>query len=105
MLVIGFQADLKAPFHSELEIDVDVDSPRKIHDLLSKKANGASFTHVICIENDGVVAEFEDETDYDLSDAPSTDDDADDEDDELNPDSLHEDGDDTDTSLDDLDGD
>ncbi len=101
MLVIGYLAN-KAPFHSQLDIDPDTDSPRKIHDLLSKKAKGALFTHLLCVEDDEVSAEFEDEVDYDLSQPVESSNNEDEEDEEENPDSLHEDEPDFDIDLDDI---
>jgi hypothetical protein len=98
MLVIGINSDPNTPpFHTKLDLDIDTDSPRKIHDLLSKKANGTTFSHILCVEDDDIVLEIADEDDYDLSDPVIVDDTDTDEDDlDENPDRLHEDGDDTD---------
>lgn len=88
MLVIGFKAKDNSSFNHELDIDPTIDSPRHIHDLLKKAANGADFGHIVVVENDTVVAEFSDEEDYDLTEPAESSDDEDDEDDD--EDSLHE---------------
>jgi hypothetical protein len=96
MLVIGIQQD-GTPFYSDLDVDADTDSPRSIHDLLSKKAKGALFEHILCIEEDVVVADFINQEDYDLTETSDNDtmwDDLDDENDD--GDNLHEDEDDED---------
>jgi hypothetical protein len=87
MLVIGFKSKDNSSFNHELDIDPTIDSPRHIHDLLKKAANGADFGHIVVVENDIVVAEFSDEEDYDLTEPTESDDEEDDED---NEDSLHE---------------
>lgn len=95
MLVIGIPEN-NLPFHSDLEIDPDIDSPRKIHDMLMKEANGIVFVCVMCIEEDTVVAEFFDQEDYDLS--IDEEEDQEEPDESVDPDGLHEadDGDDED---------
>lgn len=87
MLVIGFQLENNQSFHFDIDVDPATDSPRKIHDALSKKAQGAKFSSIVCVEDDAVVATFTEDDDYDLAEDP--------EDDEL----------DEDAGLDDLDGD
>lgn len=89
MLVVGVQGD-GVPFYSDVDIDPDVDSPRNIHNLLMKKANGKTFVHILCIENDEVVAEFSDEVDYDLSDKDDEDEVEAVSDEDLDSDHLHE---------------
>lgn len=88
MLVIGVQPD-NTPFHSELDVDVDIDSPRQIHDALMKKAGGITFTHIICIEDDTVVGEYMDQEDYDLTVDEDEDDSDDDDSDDDDGDDLH----------------
>jgi hypothetical protein len=75
MLVIGFRAKDKS-HHSVVwdDIDLDVDSPRRIHDRLKKEANGLDFDHIVCVEDDTVVAEYTDEEDYDLTESPEEED-------------------------------
>lgn len=104
MLVIGVaNTKEKTVVHRDLEIDPDVDSPRKIHDLL-KKVAGGDFDTIVVVENDIVVDSYSNGEDYDLSeekemddeDEPvddeafvSSSDDDDDEDDFNNDDSLN----------------
>jgi hypothetical protein len=77
MLVIGVSHSEKTKdktvVHRELDIDPDVDSPRKIHDLLKKQAGG-DFDIVVVIENDEVVETFANGEDYDLSEEKEMDD-------------------------------
>lgn len=87
MLVIGIQEN-NTPFHSDLDVDPDVDSPRSIHDQLMKKAGGITFVHILCVEEDVVVAEYMDQEDYDLSVDEGDDDSDDDEDDDDDGDDL-----------------
>jgi|SRR5271166_1645381 len=104
MLVIGFNAGENSHASRDLEVDPTTDSPRKIHDALKKATGGADYTLIVCVEDGAEVASYEDESDYDLSEAAPDDSDAD-EDDE-NPDNLHEEEDDLDIDdADDLDGD
>lgn len=87
MLVIGYNSDNNSPFYTDLDIDPDTDSASKIHKMLSKKANGATFDSILCIEDDNVVAEFSVDEDYDTSDEDDEDDD--DSDDTNDDDDLH----------------
>lgn len=87
MLVVGVQGD-GVPFYSDIDVDPDTDNPHHIHNLLMKKANGKTFVHLLCIEDDEVIAEFSDEVDYDLSDKDDEDESMDE---DLDPDHLHED--------------
>lgn len=95
MLVIGFTDGQNSAYAHELDVDVDVDSPRKIHDTLKKSASGTDFTTIICVENDTVVGHFIDGEDYDLSvDENAEEEETDDEDGD--DDNLHEDDEDDD---------
>ncbi len=70
MLVVGISHSEKSKdktvVHRDLDIDPDVDSPRKIHDRLKKEAGG-DFDIVIVIENDEVLDTYANGEDYDLS--------------------------------------
>ena len=82
MLVIGFNSKDNSSFARNIAgIDLDIDSPRHIHDLLKAAANGTDFTHIVLVEEDTVIAEFSDEEDYDLTE-PAEVDDADESDDD-----------------------
>jgi hypothetical protein len=89
MLVIGFQSDDNSVVSHELDVDPDIDSPRKIHDLLKKKAHGQDFSSIVCVQDDAVIASFVDSEDYDLSEPAEEDDTSEDEEDS-DPDGLHE---------------
>lgn len=91
MLVIGFKAKDNSSFNHELDIDPTIDSPRHIHDLLKKAANGADFGHIVVVENDVVVAEFSDEEDYDLTEPVESDDEDDEDSESDDDDGLHDD--------------
>lgn len=87
MLVIGTNQENGSVSHGYFDIDIDVDSPRKIHDMLSKKAKGSKFNNITCIEDDVVLTSYYDQEDFDLSvDEEATDLDNEDAD----PDTLHE---------------
>jgi hypothetical protein len=86
MLVIGVSSNNGSYSHAELDVDID-DSPIHIHNLLSKKSGGKVFESILCVEDDTVVAEYEIDIDYDLTEK---DDDEPDDNEDSNPDSLHE---------------
>jgi hypothetical protein len=96
MLVIGFRAKDKSHYSVVMDIDLDIDSPRRIHDLLKKEANGLDFDHIVCVEDDAVVAEFTDEEDYDLTEPPEDDDEEDVDEEHLDEDDLESDEDEDD---------
>lgn len=87
MLVIGVLAD-RTIISFDLEVDLDDDSPRKIHDSLKQETNSTKgFVQIICVEDDEVVATYTDEDDYDLTEE-TIDDREDDDKDEINFDEL-----------------
>jgi hypothetical protein len=84
MLVVGFNSANNFHFSGKLDIDSDLDSPKKIHDLLKKEAGkemkGEGFSLIVCFDEDGYeVASYEDGEDFDISD-DEDDEDGDDED-------------------------
>ena len=93
MLVIGFNSANNYHFSHKLDVDLDLDSPKKIHDLLKKEAGkemkGTGFTLIVCVDDEGYESvSFEDSEDYDIS---SKEEDDDEMDDDADPDHLHED--------------
>ena len=91
MLIIGVNQENNSISHGHFDIDIDVDSPRKIHDMLSKKTNGSKFNSITCIEDDVVLASYYDQDDYDLSVEEEV---SDLNDEDADPDTLHEEDDD-----------
>ena len=94
MLVIGHNSKENAAHSKQINCDLDIDSPRKVHDLLKKANGGIDFSYIICVEDDTVVATFHDGEDYDLSETAEDDQSSaslDDEDDSEDDDDLHED--------------
>lgn len=89
--MIGFVDGQNLIFSHELDLDPDVDSPRKIHDALKKESKqSADFTSIVCVQDDEVIATYMDGDDYDLTDDEEEDSDDEDEDKEKDPDDLHE---------------
>jgi hypothetical protein len=91
MLVIGFNGANGFHFSGKLDVEVDIDSPKKIHDLLKKEAGkemkGEGFSLVVCFDDDGYeVAVYEDGEDYDITE--DDDEDLDDENEDEDPDDL-----------------
>jgi hypothetical protein len=87
MLIIGFNSNDNSTYSHELDVEVDIDSPRRIHDLLKKKANNQDFTTIVCVVEDAVAAVYVSDEDFDLSapaeeDENSSNDDEDDSDDD-----------------------
>jgi hypothetical protein len=106
MLVIGFVSKENMHFSRDLNVDPDIDSPRKIHDALlaaAKSSGWKGFDTILCIQDDTVIASFCDEDDYDLEEDAEDDKTADD-DDAYDDDQLSKDGeDDEDAEIDDAD--
>jgi hypothetical protein len=93
MLVIGVDGG-KAVVYKDLDVDPDIDAPRKIHDKLKEEAkHNQDFDLVICVEDEEVKATLASGEDYDLSEDPA-DEDTDTDDDDLDDDKLNDDGDD-----------
>jgi|ERR1700722_2122134 len=88
MLVIGFRDGENFTFAHTIDMDPDVDSPRKIHDALKKAANGADFSTIVCVIDEEAVGIYVDGEDFDLTDEDEEDDDIDDEED-IDDDDLH----------------
>ena len=94
MLVIGHNAKENTSYSKQIICDLDIDSPRKVHDLLKKATGGIDFTYITVVEDDTVVATFHDGEEFDLSETAEDDQSSaslDDEDDDLDDDDLHED--------------
>ena len=88
MLVIGFRDNDNFVAHHILDIDIDADSPRKIHDMLKRTTGGGDFTSIVCISEEEVQAVYYNEEDYDL--AEDAEEDEIDEEDIDNDDDLHD---------------
>lgn len=93
MLVVGFNSENGYHFSHKLDVDLDLDSPRKIHDMLKKQAGkemkGEGFSVVLVFDDDGdEAAVYESDEDYDLAD--DVDEDDTDSDDDEDADALHE---------------
>lgn len=85
MLVIGTNEG--NVIYRDIDVDPDVDSPKKIHDTLKfKTGNRQGFSHVLVVIDDTVDFHFEEGVDYDIDeDEVDTS-----EDDDADPDTLRE---------------
>lgn len=90
MLVIGFRDGENFTYSHSIDMDPDVDSPRKIHDALKKAANGVDFSTIVCVIDEEVVGTFVDGEDYDLTEDEEEEELSDDEDDIDDDDDLHD---------------
>jgi hypothetical protein len=90
MLVIGFRDGENFTYSHTLDMDPDVDSPRKIHDALKKAANGIDFSTIVCVIDDEVVGTFVDGEDYDLTDEAEEEEELPDDEEDIDDDNLHD---------------
>jgi hypothetical protein len=98
MIVVGFNSETNYHFSGKLDIETDVDSPQRIHELLKKTAGsdmkGDGFSKIVCFDEDGNECDsYELSVDFDWDDE-ELEDELDDLED--NPDNLHEEDEDAD---------
>ena len=105
ILVIGFNSENNFHFSHKLDVDIDIDPPKKIYDLLKKQAlkdtKDADFTIIVCFDDDGSeVAVFEDGEDFLIGEDEQLEDELDDDNDD-GGDNLHDEDDEEDNNDDD----